>query len=131
MNNKGISMIEVLVSMLVLCIGLLGVAPMVVLSIKGNTISRDTISTSKYAKEKIEYLESLESIPAVPYEYKETSDNGVYDLYMTINNSTTDNTIPIGLYEVNITISWQDEMKHPKQVSYSTYLRKGPIHEGI
>jgi len=128
MNNKGVSMLEVLVAMIVLTIGLLGVAPMVVLSIKGNTMSRDTIVTSKLAKEKIEYFESLKTLPAVPYERSERSADDIYGVKVTIQNNTTDVSIPVGVYEINVIIDWKDELNLPKQVTYSTYLRKGPLH---
>ncbi len=128
MNNKGLSILEVLVAMIVLSIGLLGVAPMVVMSSKSNSISRDTTVASKLAREKIEYYESLDSLPSVPFESSERADN-TYNISVNIQNNSTDVNIPIGLYEINVTINWQDAANLSRSTSYSTYLRKGAIHE--
>lgn len=127
MNNKGVSLLEVLVAMIVLSIGLLGVAPMVVLSSKSNSISRDTTIASKLARNKIEYYESLETIPSVPFELSERTDD-TYDVNVSIQNNTTDVNIPVGLYEIIVTINWEDETSLQKSTTYSTYLRKGAIH---
>ena len=129
MNNKGISILEVLVAMIVLTIGLLGVAPMVVLSIKGNSISRDTTVSAKLAKERIEYFESLDAMPVLPYTASESTDDGIYDVKVTINDSSTDATVPSGVSEIKVVISWLDDLQQPKVATYSTYLRKGVIHE--
>jgi len=129
MNNKGVSILEVLVAMIVLTIGLLGVAPMVVLSVKGNSISRDTTQASKLAKEKIEYYESLDSLPIVPFTLTEATDDNVYEVSVSINDNTTEASIPVGLSEIKVQVKWEDEAKLPKIATYSTYIRKGAIHE--
>ncbi|MCH7691390.1 MAG: prepilin-type N-terminal cleavage/methylation domain-containing protein, partial [candidate division Zixibacteria bacterium] len=40
LNQKGLSLLEVMISMILLALGLLAMAPMIVLSIEGNNISR-------------------------------------------------------------------------------------------
>ena len=52
LNQNGLSLLEVLISMLLLALGLLTLAPMVVISIEGNNISRDVLTVSEMAKEK-------------------------------------------------------------------------------
>ncbi len=128
MNNKGISILEVLVSMIVLSVGLLGVAPMVVLSVKSNSTSRDTSETSKLVREQIEYYEAMDSLPTVPYEFSERSIDNKYDINVMIQNNSSDADIPEGLFEIMVTINWEDETNLPKMTTYSTYLRKGAIH---
>ena len=59
-GDRGLSLLEVLISMLVLSIGILGLAPMIVLSIEGNTISRDYSIASELAKEQLEYYEGVD-----------------------------------------------------------------------
>ncbi|MFC1475097.1 prepilin-type N-terminal cleavage/methylation domain-containing protein [Candidatus Zixiibacteriota bacterium] len=128
MNNKGISILEVMVAMIVLTIGLLGVAPMIVLSIKGNSISRDTMVSSKLAKEIIEHYESLDSLPSIPFETSEKSRDDIYNVKVNIQDNTTDKNIPTGVYEIKVVVNWEDEAKLPKIATYSTYMRKGAIH---
>ena len=66
-DKSGVSLLEVLVSLLILGFGLLGLAPMIVMSIEGNVISRDHSDVSRLAKEKIEYYEGLDSLPSMPF----------------------------------------------------------------
>ena len=66
-NEKGVSLLEVLVSLLIIGFGLLALAPMIVMSIEGNIISRDHSDTSRLAREKIEYYEGLDALPAMPW----------------------------------------------------------------
>ncbi len=69
-RNDGISLLEVLVSMLILGFGLLGLAPMLMISIEGNVISRDHSIAANLLKEKIEFYEAADSLPVLPF--KET-----------------------------------------------------------
>ncbi len=128
MNNKGVSILEVLVSMIVLSIGLLGVAPLIVVSIKSNSISRDTTITSKLVREQIEYYESLDSLPPVPYETTERSDDDKFEVHVLIQDNTTDLAIPSGLFQIKVTINWESETKILNKTTFATYLRKGAVH---
>lgn len=124
MNNSGMSMLEVLVAMVVLSIGLLGVAPMVVLSVDGNSISQDVMNTSQLAKQKIEYYESLTTPITVPYQSSEETPDGIYTVSTSIADSTIDNTIPGGLLEITVQVAWTDKTNMPRSATYSTYLDK-------
>ena len=58
-NESGAGLLEVLVGMLVIAIGLMGLAPMLALSIDGNSIARDNNVVANLLKEKIEFYEGL------------------------------------------------------------------------
>lgn len=124
MNNSGMSMLEVLVAMVVLSIGLLGVAPMVVLSVDSNSISQDVMTTSQLAKEKIEYFESLDTPIAIPYKNAERTPDGIYTVSTVIIDSTIDLSIPSGLLEITVQVNWKDKTNMPRTATYSTYLTK-------
>ncbi len=124
LNDKGLSLLEVMVSMILLAMGLLTLAPMVVISIEGNNISRDVLSVSELAKEKIEYYKGLDPFPAVPYVLDENNLNGGYNRSTSIIDNASDSTIPTGLYKVLISITWTDKSGVDRSTIYSTFIRK-------
>ncbi len=60
MNNRGFTMIEVLVAMVVLAIGLLGMAAMTVLVARGNRGASDLTSATNISQLKIESLKDID-----------------------------------------------------------------------
>ena len=124
LNQKGLSLLEVLISMLLLALGLLTLAPMVVISIEGNNISRDVFTVSEMAKEKIEYYKGLDPFPPVPFIENETNINGGYNRTTSILDKASDSTIPDGLYKVLISVTWTDKSGVARSTLYSTYIGK-------
>ena len=123
-NNKGLSMLEVMISMIILSIGLFGLTPLMVLSLKANNISSDTIIASNIAREKLEYLESLDSIPISLFSEAESDVQPGYNRTTIINDNSSDNTIPVGLLQVTIAINWTDKDGFIRQTSVSSYIRE-------
>ncbi len=129
-NENGLSLLEVMVSMLLLALGLLTLAPMVVISIEGNNISRDVLTVSEMAKEKIEYYKGLDPFPALPFSQSETGlyGGGItgagYNRVTSIMDKASDATIPDGLNKVLITITWTDKAGVPRTTNYSTFIGK-------
>ncbi|MGH8014855.1 MAG: prepilin-type N-terminal cleavage/methylation domain-containing protein [Candidatus Zixiibacteriota bacterium] len=124
LNEKGLSLLEVLVSMLLLALGLLALAPMVVISIEGNNISRDVLTVSEMAKEKIEFYKGLDPFPPLPYAENESNVYGGYNRSTSILDNASDTTIPDGLYKVLVSISWTDKSGVARSTNYSTYIGK-------
>jgi type IV pilus assembly protein PilV len=140
-NNReaGISLIEVMVAMIVMGIGLIGIAPLMVLSLEANDISKDVTVASNLARDKVEYLEGLDSIPESMYAQNETnvyttyekSDGSViademvigFNRMTVIQDSTTDSLIPAGLLKVTVGISWMDDAGMSRQTAVSTYIK--------
>ncbi len=112
-NDRGLTLLEVLISMLVISIGVLGLAPLVVLSVNANDMSRDVLAVSELAKEKIEFYENSSALPALPY-YEVEDDLGegtydrLYDRTTYIWDNTTDTLVPPNLCHIQVTIAWTD-----------------------
>lgn len=124
LNQKGLSLLEVLISMLLLALGLLTLAPMVVISIEGNNISRDVLTVSEMAKEKIEFYKGLSPFPPLPFVQTETNIYGGYNRNTSILDKVSDTTIPNGLNKVLINITWTDKSGVARSTNYSTYISK-------
>ena len=124
-NDKGLSLLEVLVAMIILSLGILGMAPMVVMSIEGNNMSRDVLVVSSLAAEKLEFYESLETLPVIPYTETESDLEGGYVRATSIQDNTTDPSIPDGVCQIDVTISWTDKTGVDRSTTYSTLLMKG------
>ncbi len=125
LNNKGMSLLEVLVGMIILALGILGLAPMMVTSIEGNTIARDNIEAANLLKQRIEFYEGLDSIPGVPFSLRETGLRGQFARTTAVADNASDTTIPAGVYQVDVQIDWTDHLNKPHTRSYSTYVLKG------
>ena len=121
-NQNGISLIEVLVAMVIIAIGLLGLAPLVVLSIDANSMSQDAMAACTLAKEKIETYENSSLLPALPYKEEETNLDGGYNRFTRIWDNSVDTLLPADLCQVEVVISWQDKMGVPRSATYSTLL---------
>ena len=124
LSQKGLTLLEVLVSMVVMSLGLLSLAPMVVLSIEGNNISRDAISVSNLAKQRIEYYRAQDSLPTIPFSSYEYDLQGSYDRHTYITDSTIDTLVPGGLARVDVTINWVDNSNVNRSTSYTTFIEK-------
>ena len=102
--------------------GLLALAPMIVMSIEGNIISRDHSDTSRLAREKIEYYEGMGSLPAMPFVEQEEGVNGIFSRITSIRDSTCDTLVPIGVYQIDVQLSWLDNHNVNRNINYSTYI---------
>jgi len=120
----GLGLLEVLVGMIILGIGLLGLAPMIVTSIEANVIARDHSDASELVKEKIEYYESLDPMPAMPYQEHEAGLGDRYSRSVYITDNTVDTLIPDGVYEVRIAVGWIDNNEIARTTTLTTYLLK-------
>ena len=120
--NKGVSLLEVLVSMIILVFGVLGLAPMLVLSIEGNVISQDNSMVASLLKDKVEYYENLDSLPALPFSETEEGIDDMYTRATSIRDSTTDASIPYGVCQVDVKVTWVDHQNVHRASSYSTFI---------
>ena len=59
LNTKGFTLIEVLVGLIILAIGLLGIAGMQITSVKGNYFSNHLTQASYVAQDRLEFLKNL------------------------------------------------------------------------
>jgi len=124
-NQTGLSLLEVMVAMLVVSFGLLGLAPLLVLSIDSNNISRDVMSVSDLAKETMELYSSPESLPdPLPFKLVEENVRNQYHRLTYIYDNTTDTTMAAGLANVAVVIAWVDESGVTRTSQFRSLVRK-------
>lgn len=116
------SLLEVLISMLILAFGLLGLAPMFTLAVEGNVISRDTSEAANLINERIEYFQTLDSLPPLPYRQYEIGIDNQYSRVSILEDNTTDSLIPAGVVKLDVTVGWTDHQEVHRTSTYSTYL---------
>lgn len=124
-NNRGISLLEVLISMLLLAFGLLGLAPMLVVSVEGNVISQEHTEAANLAKQAVEFFEGQTSMPAMPFVNTETGlSGGEFTRTVRIADSSVDTLIPAGVYQIQVRVAWVDNQNVNRNTTYSTFILK-------
>jgi len=121
-NQKGLGLLEVLVSMLIITIGVLGIAPLIVLSIEENIISEDYSNISNIISSEIELFQTLDSLPTPPYVKKDLNSEERYAMLTSLDDHASDSLVPDGLYRVKIDIVWEDHQNVVRDNSVSTYI---------
>ncbi len=124
-NEKGLSLLEVMVSMIILSIGILGMAPLLVLSVDGNNTSNDMLTVSNLAKDRIEFFETLSPLPAMPFKETEANLGDGYNRYTVMYDNATDSTLSENICHLEVTISWINKSGNSRSTKYSTYIEKG------
>ncbi len=130
-NDRGLSLLEVMVAMIVLAVGILGLAPMVVLSIEGNSISRDFTIATELAKDALERYEASGTLmPAAPAPALPTDSLGDSLIYLpdTLGYSrivtfrAAEHINPPNLIQVTIDVSWTDKLGKVRAMRHSTLM---------
>ncbi|MFZ1685473.1 MAG: prepilin-type N-terminal cleavage/methylation domain-containing protein [Candidatus Zixiibacteriota bacterium] len=119
-NRNGFTVMEVLVSMIILTIGILGLAPLIMVSIYGNSFSNDMTQANALAQREVETLVNQKDYGTMPYIAVVDSVNGVYKVTRTVEDQTTNASVPVGLAKITVVISWTDKKALLRTVNYST-----------
>lgn len=122
LDNRGVGLLEVLISMIILAIGLLGLAPMIVTSIEGNVIARDHSTASNLVKQKVEYFEGVDTLPSTPYLEREDDLMNGFARITRLEDHTSDTTIPEGLCQIEVEVAWVDDQEITRTTALSTFI---------
>ena len=120
-DKKGLSLLEVLVSMLILAFGILGLAPMIVTTIFSNSYSNEVTKANVIAQDKIEFMQSLVSFNPLPWTEVTNNLNGIFTRTSRVDVDSTDGSVPSGVYRIKVTVSWTDKAGKTRTVNYYTY----------
>jgi len=120
-DKKGLSLLEVLVSMLILAFGILGLAPMIVTTIFSNSYSNEVTKANVIAQDKIEFMQSLVSFNPLPWTEVTNNLNGIFTRTSRVDVDSTDGSVPSGVYRIKVTVNWTDKAGKTRTVNYYTY----------
>lgn len=123
-GRRGISLLEVMISMIILSLGILAMAPLMVVSISSNADSRDRSIATQLAKEKLEDLESASSLMGLPAMDTEEGLQTKFSRTTTILDCTADTLIPDNRFKVAVVVSWLNDKQMSQATSLSTLIGK-------
>jgi type IV pilus assembly protein PilV len=123
-NQKGITLLEVLVAMLILAFGVLGLAPMIVISMYGNSYSNQVTVADAIALDWLEEIKSQYQITPIPYSQSVSGVDGIFTRQTRVDDNTTLGSVPAGVYRIQVTVSWTDQEEMPRSVTYYSYKAK-------
>jgi type IV pilus assembly protein PilV len=116
LNKKGFSLIEVLIGLVILAIGLLAIAGMQMVSVKGNFFSHYLTQASYAAQDRLEFLDNL-PIDDVQLQPGNHNDGTVTISGMVFNRTYTVN-VNGDLRTISYTVLWNDGVN--RNISLST-----------
>lgn len=113
-KNKGFTLLEVLVSIVILSVGLLGMASLTVGIIKGNKLSNDLTTATTLAQDKMEEIRNggYDGLPSS--DTTDTEDYGDitdYTQYKRVTETDVD-TPATGMKTVTIKVYWASDDHH-------------------
>jgi len=123
-NQKGMTLLEVMIAMIILAFGVLGLAPMIVVSMFGNSYSNQVTIADAIAMDRFEEIKTWYHISPLPYSETINNVQRIFTRQTQIDDNTTDGSIPAGVYRIQVTLSWTDQEEVPRSVSYFTYKAK-------
>jgi len=123
-DQAGITLIEVLAAMVILAVGILAMAPMMVVSINGNTFSREVNDIASAAQLSIEEQIGENSFASMPYVQCDSLRSGKYEVLTVVTDDSVDPSVPGNVYEINVTVSWKDDAAVDRSMTFSTYASK-------
>lgn len=123
-NQKGFTLIEVMISMLIFAIGILGMAPMMVTSMFGNAYSREETQATVLAQDKFEKLAKQASISPLPWTENTSNLYTIYSRNTRVDDNSTDAGVPVGLYKIKVTVNWTDKAGKTRSLDFITYKTK-------
>jgi type IV pilus modification protein PilV len=120
-KENGFTLIEVLMAMIVFTIGVLGLAPLMVTSMTGNSFANDLTAANMIATDYIENLKTVPTFAAIPFIETTNNIDNKFTRQTRIDDFRSDPTVPNGVYRIQVTVSWVDQQGLARSVNYSTY----------
>jgi len=108
-SKKGITLLEVMASMIIFSLGLLMLVPLMMVSITANDSANDMSRANLFAQQKLEQLRNASVL---------ASGN---DTIENMSRTWTVETITSNLKKITVNVTWQDKMSKTHQVQTITY----------
>jgi Tfp pilus assembly protein PilV len=113
------TLVEVLVTVVVLSIGILGLAPMFALSIESNGRANDTTTATEQAQTTLEGYRKLATLPPAPFTQTTTDSTTGLTQAVYVDDSQSDGSLAPGISRVRVRINWTDARNVARVIEYS------------
>lgn len=110
--------------MVVLSLGVLGLAPMMAISIDGSVHADNVTSVIATAQERVESRLANGIVGTLPITETEQQDNGKYTITTVITDATIDTLIPEHVYKIDVSVNWMDDDSVGRSMGFVTYTAK-------
>lgn len=115
LDQRGMTLVEIMVAMILLAIALAWLAPLVVVSMRSNRLGADLTRASTLAQDKFEELKNKS------YSYLLANSSGQDTVGTLIRSwAITEESGQIDLLRIVLTLDWQDPDGGDHQVSFTT-----------
>ena len=118
--ENGFTLIEVMVSIVILAIGLLGLAPMMAISITGNAFANEATEATVLAQDRIEELKNTATFASIPLS-DSVAAGGKYSVISRVDDTASDGTVPVGVYKIFVRVRWVDQADVDRRLEFFTY----------
>jgi type IV pilus assembly protein PilV len=109
-NEKGFSLVEVMIGLTILSIGLMGIAELMILSIKNNAYANHLTEASTIAQTKLEAFRSTHPVA-------ETGSDTVQSATGITFTRSWSVTVNGEMKTIRVTVEWTDKIKHSIELS--------------
>lgn len=109
--------------MVVLSLGILGLAPMMVISIDGSVHADNITAVVASAQERVEARLAQGVTGPLPVTEVEVIDAGKYTVTTVITDATIDTLIPAHVYKIDVSVNWLDN-NVTRSMGFVTYSAK-------
>lgn len=121
LGEDGLTLIEVLAAMIISSLGILALAPMMVVSIQANGQADDLTLATMQAQTTLETLKEQTPLPPVPYTNVIVDSASGLTRNVRIDDHASDATIPVGMNRLGVTVTWTDKGGVSRSIDYSSY----------
>ena len=105
-NNKGFTLVEIMIAVFILVIALLGLISVTVMVIKGNSFSKTMTTATTLAEGKMEQLKNTGSASKIGYDTLAGGTDTVESIY-TRTWTVTGNTPAAGMKTAEVKVEWK------------------------
>jgi len=121
LRKPGFSFLEIVISSVIIVAGFFGMAPLLGIQTIGVDIPGEMRQANEMAQTELENLVQLTGWSTLPYLSVSDSVSGIYLLSRRIDDGQSDSTIPEGQIKFSVSLTWSDQQRVDRTVSYTVY----------
>ncbi len=123
-SEKGVTMLEVMVSILILTIGVLGLAPLIGIAVHNNSYANDLTVANALAQKELESLVAQQTYGTLPMIDTRDSVSGSYQVNRRVDDNAALASVPPGVFKLSVNIKWTDAKQKQRSIDYSIFKPK-------